>query len=220
MSFYAPRCKAAMPRHSNQRSACINDNTLGGGMAGQQAGDMTGEIALDIKMGADPVDIGKTIHPHHARREHRHGGGDCAWQLYGCAAGQKVKLLASASIAKSLGSWFFIAGWVLIACYASQSFWLGQHVLYADPQFKLLYCQLTCLVGQILHLQHLQLTAYRPCLSKGRTICLSWLFTSISSTSFLAQRRPTLCLLHLPYAKAVSRSSCRPRHLSPAVGAI
>jgi dihydrolipoamide dehydrogenase len=29
-----------------------------------QAGDMIGEIALAIEMGADAVDIGKTIHPH------------------------------------------------------------------------------------------------------------------------------------------------------------
>ena len=28
------------------------------------AGDMIGEIALEIEMGADAVDIGKTIHPH------------------------------------------------------------------------------------------------------------------------------------------------------------
>jgi hypothetical protein len=28
------------------------------------AGDMLGEIALAIEMGADAVDIGKTIHPH------------------------------------------------------------------------------------------------------------------------------------------------------------
>jgi hypothetical protein len=37
---------------------------LGGGMVGAHAGDMIGEIALAIEMGADAVDIGKTIHPH------------------------------------------------------------------------------------------------------------------------------------------------------------
>ena len=37
---------------------------LGGGMVGTHAGDMIGEIALTIEMGADAVDIGKTIHPH------------------------------------------------------------------------------------------------------------------------------------------------------------
>jgi dihydrolipoamide dehydrogenase len=36
---------------------------LGGGMVGTHAGDMIGEIALAIEMGADAVDIGKTIHP-------------------------------------------------------------------------------------------------------------------------------------------------------------
>ena len=35
---------------------------LGGGMVGTHAGDMIGEIALAIEMGADAVDIGKTIH--------------------------------------------------------------------------------------------------------------------------------------------------------------
>ena len=37
---------------------------LGGGIVGTHAGDMIGEIALAIEMGADMVDIGKTIHPH------------------------------------------------------------------------------------------------------------------------------------------------------------
>jgi dihydrolipoamide dehydrogenase len=37
---------------------------LGGGMVGTHAGDMIGEIGLAIEMGADAVDIGKTIHPH------------------------------------------------------------------------------------------------------------------------------------------------------------
>jgi len=37
---------------------------LGGGIVGTHAGDMVGEIALAIEMGADEVDIGKTIHPH------------------------------------------------------------------------------------------------------------------------------------------------------------
>ncbi|MFP5467614.1 MAG: dihydrolipoyl dehydrogenase [Gammaproteobacteria bacterium] len=37
---------------------------LGGGMVGTHAGDMIGEVALAIEMGADAVDIGKTIHPH------------------------------------------------------------------------------------------------------------------------------------------------------------
>jgi len=37
---------------------------VGGGIVGTRAGDMIGEIALAIEMGADAVDIGKTIHPH------------------------------------------------------------------------------------------------------------------------------------------------------------
>ena len=37
---------------------------LGGGMVGTHAGDMIGEVGLAIEMGADAVDIGKTIHPH------------------------------------------------------------------------------------------------------------------------------------------------------------
>jgi len=37
---------------------------LGGGIVGTHAGDMIGEIVLAIEMGADAVDIGKTIHPH------------------------------------------------------------------------------------------------------------------------------------------------------------
>ena len=37
---------------------------IGGGIVGTHAGDMIGEVALAIEMGADEVDIGKTIHPH------------------------------------------------------------------------------------------------------------------------------------------------------------
>ena len=37
---------------------------VGGGIVGTHAGDMIGEIALAIEMGADAVDIGKTILPH------------------------------------------------------------------------------------------------------------------------------------------------------------
>lgn len=37
---------------------------LGGAMVGTNAGDMIGEVALAIEMGADAVDIGSTIHPH------------------------------------------------------------------------------------------------------------------------------------------------------------
>jgi dihydrolipoamide dehydrogenase len=37
---------------------------IGGSIVGPSAGDMIGEICLAIEMGADAVDIGKTIHPH------------------------------------------------------------------------------------------------------------------------------------------------------------
>ncbi len=37
---------------------------IGGGVVGAGAGDLISEIALAIEMGADAVDIGKTIHPH------------------------------------------------------------------------------------------------------------------------------------------------------------
>ena len=37
---------------------------IGGSMVGPNAGDMIGEVALAIEMGADAIDIGKTIHPH------------------------------------------------------------------------------------------------------------------------------------------------------------
>jgi len=37
---------------------------VGGGIVGTHAGDMIGEVALAIEMGADDIDIGKTIHPH------------------------------------------------------------------------------------------------------------------------------------------------------------
>jgi len=37
---------------------------IGGGIVGTNAGDLISELALAIEMGADPEDIGKTIHPH------------------------------------------------------------------------------------------------------------------------------------------------------------
>jgi dihydrolipoamide dehydrogenase len=51
-----PRKPTAMPQAGGK--------ILGGGMVGTHAGDMIGEIALAIEMGADAVDIGKTIHQH------------------------------------------------------------------------------------------------------------------------------------------------------------
>ncbi len=37
---------------------------IGGAIVGPNAGDMIGEVALAIEMGADAIDIGRTIHPH------------------------------------------------------------------------------------------------------------------------------------------------------------
>jgi len=37
---------------------------VGGAIVGTHAGDLIGEICLAVEMGADAVDIGKTIHPH------------------------------------------------------------------------------------------------------------------------------------------------------------
>jgi dihydrolipoamide dehydrogenase len=37
---------------------------VGGGIVGMHAGDLISEVALAIEMGADAVDIGRTIHPH------------------------------------------------------------------------------------------------------------------------------------------------------------
>ena len=37
---------------------------IGGGIVGTHAGDLIGEVCLAVEMGADPADIGKTIHPH------------------------------------------------------------------------------------------------------------------------------------------------------------
>ncbi len=37
---------------------------IGGGIVGTHAGDLISEVAMAIEMGADAVDIGKTIHPH------------------------------------------------------------------------------------------------------------------------------------------------------------
>ena len=42
----------------------VTHRIVGGGIVGTHAGDLISEIALAIEMGADAVDIGKTIHPH------------------------------------------------------------------------------------------------------------------------------------------------------------
>lgn len=40
------------------------DRILGGAIVGINAGDMIGEVALAIEMGADAIDLARTIHPH------------------------------------------------------------------------------------------------------------------------------------------------------------
>ncbi len=52
---------------------------------------MIGEIALAIEMGADTVDIGKTIHPHPTLGESIGMAAEVAHRvLHGCAAGAQV----------------------------------------------------------------------------------------------------------------------------------
>ncbi|HUL65367.1 MAG TPA: dihydrolipoyl dehydrogenase [Burkholderiaceae bacterium] len=41
-----------------------NHRVIGGGIVGTHAGDLIGEVCLAVEMACDPVDIGKTIHPH------------------------------------------------------------------------------------------------------------------------------------------------------------
>jgi dihydrolipoamide dehydrogenase len=57
------------PQFDDSLEGCSHGKILGGGMVGTHAGDMIGEIALAIEMGADGADIGKTIHPHPALGE-------------------------------------------------------------------------------------------------------------------------------------------------------
>ena len=59
-------------------------------MVGTHAGDMIGEIALAIEMGADAVDIGKTIHPHPTLGESIGMAAEVAHGSYGCAACAQV----------------------------------------------------------------------------------------------------------------------------------
>ncbi len=46
------------------KTKTVSARAMTEGIVGTHAGDMIGEIALAIEMGADAVDIGKTIHPH------------------------------------------------------------------------------------------------------------------------------------------------------------
>ena len=75
----------------NSPEAHGHGKILGGGMVGTDAGDMIGEIALAIEMGADAVDIGQNHSPApHAGGKHWHGGGSGAWVLYRPAAGAQI----------------------------------------------------------------------------------------------------------------------------------
>ena len=52
------------------------EQIIGGAIVGTEAGNLISEICLAIEMGADAVDIGKTIHPHPTLVGiDRHGGG-------------------------------------------------------------------------------------------------------------------------------------------------
>ena len=54
-------------RQEGMTKLIIDDAThrvVGGGIVGTHAGDLIGEVCLAIEMGAEPGDIGKTIHPH------------------------------------------------------------------------------------------------------------------------------------------------------------
>ena len=63
---------------------------IGGGIVGTHAGDLISEICLAIEMGCDPVDIGKTIHPHPTlSRIDRHGGRSVRRRLHRPAAGEE-----------------------------------------------------------------------------------------------------------------------------------
>jgi pyruvate/2-oxoglutarate dehydrogenase complex dihydrolipoamide dehydrogenase (E3) component len=76
---------------------------LGGGIVGTHAGDMIGEVALAIEMGADEVDIGKTIHPHPTLGEsHRHGRRDRPRHLHRRSAAAQVAA-PSSGISAALG---------------------------------------------------------------------------------------------------------------------
>ena len=60
----APSPTAATRASPNCCSTPTTHRIVGGGIVGTHAGDLISELALAIEMGADAVDIGKTIHPH------------------------------------------------------------------------------------------------------------------------------------------------------------
>ncbi len=62
---------------------------LRGGMIGTDSAKIIGEIARAFVKGAAAVDIDKTFHLH-STREHRHDGGECAWQSHGRSTAEEV----------------------------------------------------------------------------------------------------------------------------------
>ncbi len=64
---------------------------VGGGIVGTHAGDLISEIALAVEMGADAVDIGKTIHPHPTLGESIGMAAEVAQgRLHGPAAAEEI----------------------------------------------------------------------------------------------------------------------------------
>ena len=57
-------CSAADETESDDQASRGRGSILDGVIFGTYAGDMIGKIALFIEMGAEALDIGKTIHPH------------------------------------------------------------------------------------------------------------------------------------------------------------
>ena len=60
----APSPTAATKASPSSCSTRATHRCIGGAIVGTHAGDLIGEVCLAVEMGADPVDIGKTIHPH------------------------------------------------------------------------------------------------------------------------------------------------------------
>ena len=62
---------------------------LGGGIVGTHAGDLISEVALAVEMGADVIDIAKTIHPHPTLGESVGMAAEVAEGVHGPAADEE-----------------------------------------------------------------------------------------------------------------------------------
>ena len=62
---------------------------LGGGIVGTHAGDLISEVALAVEMGADVIDIAKTIHPHPTLGESVGMAAEVAEGVHGLAADEE-----------------------------------------------------------------------------------------------------------------------------------